>query len=75
MSDARYLLGKILLSLGQGEAAAGELESAARLAPEDANIHYQLSQAYRKNGQTELADRAFERYRQLKDKKREGSQR
>jgi tetratricopeptide (TPR) repeat protein len=73
MADARYLLGKTLLALGQGAEAAGELETAARLAPEDANIHFQLAQAYEKTGRPELARRSFDRYRELKDKKREGS--
>jgi Flp pilus assembly protein TadD len=73
MADARYLLGKVLLSLGQATEAVGELESAARLAPADANVHFQLAQAYEKTGKPELARQSFERYRVLKDKKREVS--
>lgn len=72
MADSRYLLGKILLSQGQAAAAVTELESAARLAPDDANVHFQLAQAYEKTGRQELAQRAFERYRQLKDRNRGG---
>ena len=71
MADARYLLGKILLAQGDAEAASHELEAGARLAPDDANIHFQLAQAYQKTGRRELAQQEFERYRQLKDKRRE----
>lgn len=72
-ADARYLLGKILLAQGRAAEAVDHLEAAARLSPEDANIHFQLAQAYEKSGQPELAKQAFDRYRALKDKKREGS--
>ena len=68
--DARYLLGKILLSTGAAREAAAQLEAAARLSPEDANVHYQLAQAYQKLGMTEQADKRFEIYRTLKDKRR-----
>ena len=47
-ADARYLLGKILLGPGRLEEAVEHLEAAARLAPEDANTHYQLGRAYTK---------------------------
>ena len=55
-ADARYLLGKILLAKGDATAAVEHLEAAARQAPDDANIHYQLGQAYQKLGRTELAE-------------------
>jgi tetratricopeptide (TPR) repeat protein len=73
MADSRYLLGKILLAQGHADDATSELEAAAKLSPDDANIHFQLAQAYQKTGRTELAQQEFERYRQLKDKKREGA--
>jgi tetratricopeptide (TPR) repeat protein len=65
-ADGRYLLGKVLLARGDAQAAAATLEAAAQLAPEDANVRYQLGQAYQKLGQTELADKAFAAYRELK---------
>ena len=69
---ARYLLGKILLSQGAAAEAVEHLEAAARLDPEDASVHYQLAQAYQKTGRAELAEREFDRYRELKDKRRGG---
>ncbi|HEV8241800.1 MAG TPA: tetratricopeptide repeat protein [Thermoanaerobaculia bacterium] len=65
-ADGRYLLGKVLLARGDAQAAAATLEAAAQLAPADANVRYQLAQAYQKLGQTELADKAFAAYRELK---------
>ncbi|PYQ85542.1 MAG: hypothetical protein DMG03_08795 [Acidobacteria bacterium] len=46
------------------------LEAAARTAPQDANIHYQLARAYEKIGRAELAEKEFAIYRDLKDKQR-----
>lgn len=69
-ANARYLLGKILLGRGEAGPAAEQLETAARLAPEDANIHYQLGQAYQKLGRTEDAQKQFEIFRGLKEKRR-----
>jgi tetratricopeptide (TPR) repeat protein len=71
-ADGRYLLGKILLAQGAAEEAVGELQAAIRLSPEDANAHYQLGQAYQKLGQTDLADKHFTLFKQLKDKRRGG---
>ena len=65
-ADGRYLLGKMLLARGEAERAAVELERAAELAPRDANIRYQLGQAYQKLGRIELAQQAFDAYRELK---------
>ncbi len=65
-ADARYLLGKILLAEGAAEEAVGHLEAAAALAPADANIRYQLGQAYQKVGEIDRAARQFETFRQLK---------
>ena len=69
-ADARYLLGKILLAQGTLPEALEHLEAAARIAPDEANIHYQLGQAYQKLGRTEDAQKQFEIFRQLKDKRR-----
>lgn len=68
-ATARYLLGKILLAGGDATAALEQLETAARQAPEDAKIRYQLGQAYQRLGRTELAERQFELFRQLKAKR------
>ena len=69
-ANAQYLLGKILLARDAADQAVGHLEAAARLAPEDANVRYQLARAYQKLGRTELADKEFATYQQLKDKQR-----
>jgi len=71
-ADARYLIGKILLARGLAAEAVEHLAIAARLAPEDANIHFQLAQAYQKAGRTADAQKAFERYQALKEKRRGG---
>ena len=69
-ADARHLVGKVLLSQGAGAEAAEHLEAAARLAPEDANVHYQLGQAYQKLGRTDAAREQFELFQKLKDSRR-----
>ncbi len=69
MPDARYLLGKILLSQGAAAEAAEHLEAAARLSPEDANVRYQLGQAYQKLGRREQAEKEFEAFQALKAKR------
>jgi Flp pilus assembly protein TadD len=65
-ANARYLLGKIRLADGEVEEATQHLEAAAALSPEDANICYQLAQAYQRSGRRELAATQLERYRELK---------
>ena len=55
--------------------AVEQLEIAVRLAPDDANIHFQLAQAYQKTGHAELAQQQFELYQKLKDKRRGGTDR
>ena len=72
-ADARYLIGKILLARsGPGEVveAAAHLEAAARLAPDEANIQYQLARAYERLGRGEQSAEALARYRELKDRQR-----
>ena len=73
-ADARYLTGKILLARGSPADAVEHLEIAARLASGDANVHYQLGQAYQKLGRTVEAQKAFERFQQMKDQRRGGGQ-
>ena len=69
-ADARYLAGKILLEKDAPAEAVEQLEAAARLAPDEANVHYQLAQAYQKLGRADAARKEFETVRQLKDKRR-----
>jgi tetratricopeptide (TPR) repeat protein len=69
LPDAQYLVGKILLAQGTVAEAVEHLEAAARLAPEDANVRYQLGRAYTQQGRTDLAEREFEAFRQIKAKR------
>jgi tetratricopeptide (TPR) repeat protein len=71
-ADARYLMGKILLARGAAADAVEHLAIAARLAPDDANVFFQLAQAYQKTGRASEAQKAFERYQALKDRRRGG---
>ena len=71
-ADSRYLLGKVLLAKGAAADAVEQLRAAVRLAPDDANAHYQLGQAYQKLGQADLADQHFTLFKQLKNKARGG---
>jgi Flp pilus assembly protein TadD len=66
LSDARYLLGRILVSQGSAAEAVEHLEAAARRAPAEAQVHNQLGTAYQKLGKTDLAEKEFERFRELK---------
>jgi Flp pilus assembly protein TadD len=68
--DARYLLGKILLAKGEASLAVTHLEAAARLSPDDANVRYQLGKAYQKLGRQAEAEREFEAFRAVKEKRR-----
>ena len=43
------------------------------MAPEDANIHYQLGRAYQRLGREEAAREQFEIFQRLKDKRRRPS--
>lgn len=65
-ADAYYQLGKVHVDRGQALLAAANLETAASLNPNGAQNFYQLSIAYRNLGRTEDAQRALERYQQLK---------
>jgi Flp pilus assembly protein TadD len=71
-AHARYLFGKILLARGDAQGAITQLEVAVKLAPEDANVYYQLGQAYQRLGRSEQATQAFEAFKRLKDKLRGG---
>jgi superkiller protein 3 len=65
---ARLLLGRLLLEQDQVKQAITELEEAARLDPESANPFYALSQAQRRPGDEELAEKALVKFQELKQK-------
>ena len=69
-ADARYEVGKALLQLGDIKGAVENLELAARLKPDQAHVHYQLSRAYIAAGRKAEGDSQLEISRQLKDKPR-----
>ena len=65
--EGRYLVGKILMAQGRAAEALQHLESAAQLRPGDYNVFYQLGLALQRNGRPQESQRAFERYRSLKE--------
>lgn len=67
LGEARFLLGMILLNLGQTEAALKELEQARRLSPREAKVYFQLSRAYARAGRSAEAEAARRMFRQLED--------
>jgi tetratricopeptide (TPR) repeat protein len=71
LPQSHYLLGKILLSQGSVEEAITHLQKATELAPEEANGHYQLAQAYQRKGDDAGAQREFERFQALKERRRD----
>jgi tetratricopeptide (TPR) repeat protein len=70
-SLAHYHLGLILEKKGRVGEAVAELEEAARLDPASAEAQYALARLYRRGGDTEKADRALQRFEQIK-KERDG---
>jgi tetratricopeptide (TPR) repeat protein len=52
-----YQLGKLQAEFGSAKAAVGNLETAVGLWPSNADYHRELAEAYRKNKQSENADR------------------
>jgi tetratricopeptide (TPR) repeat protein len=55
--EAHYLLGKSCLALGQQIAAIAELETAARIAPNSPEVHFNLAKAYGRAGLKEKEER------------------
>ena len=66
---AHYHLGLILEKKGRVGEAVAELEEAARLDPASAEGQYALARVYRRAGDKEKADRALQRFEQLKKEK------
>jgi tetratricopeptide (TPR) repeat protein len=62
----RILLGQAYLASGRTQLGIAELERAVRTDPKNAAALYQLSLAYRKAGNTALADRHMNAFRALK---------
>ena len=65
LNEASGLLGTAYVRLGKFEDAVPKLEKAASL-DHFGNIHYQLFQAYRKLGETELAQKALARSQDIR---------
>jgi tetratricopeptide (TPR) repeat protein len=63
-------LAKALIAQKQWSQALDHLETAARLAPDDEAIQYNLMLAYRGLGRTEDAKRAFDNFQRLKEQKK-----
>jgi tetratricopeptide (TPR) repeat protein len=64
-------LGKIYLKKNDAVAAVRELEQAVQLERDDTTAHYQLSIAYRRNGEREKAQQALARVKGLNQEQRE----
>jgi len=63
---ARYQLGIALEKKGRPTEALAELEEAARLDPAYPEPQYALSRLYRRGGEKEKADRALQRFQEIK---------
>jgi tetratricopeptide (TPR) repeat protein len=76
--EAHYQLGELALRRDQAPMALPHLEKAAALDPESAKIHFALSRAYRRVGQSVEAAKQAALYEELKEKEmrraREASQ-
>jgi len=68
-ADAYYQLGKAMLEKGDLKGAIQNLETSVRLQPLDAYSYYQLSLAYRRDGRTDEAQRALQKYQELEKKR------
>jgi Flp pilus assembly protein TadD len=65
-AEARFELGKALLKQGDVAGAVTNLEMAAKLDPENAQIHYELGRAYTAAGRNDEAKRENQTYNRLK---------
>jgi len=65
-----FYLGKTLASLGDSQGAIAEMEAAVRLDDSRSEYHYQLSQFYRRLGDTRKAGEHIARYQALADLER-----
>jgi predicted Zn-dependent protease len=67
---ARNALGRALVETGEVERGIGELEAAARLAPDSPEMHFSLARAYAKAGRKEDAERERATFTELERKRR-----
>lgn len=65
LGEAHFLLGMILLNLGNTGPALKELEEARRLSPREARVYFQLARAYARAGRTREAEAARRMFQQL----------
>lgn len=70
LAAAHYRLGVNLHKLDRKDEALRELTRATELAPEDPEPYYILGQIYRSQGKVEEADKAYDKFRVLKKKRR-----
>jgi cytochrome c-type biogenesis protein CcmH/NrfG len=70
-ADAYYELGKALLQQNEVTDAVGNLEVAAKLAPDKSYVQYQLGRAYLAAGRKAEGESHLEISRQLKEKERQ----
>ncbi len=70
LAEAHYRLGANLHKQGKEDDAATELRRAAELDPSATEPLYILGQIYRNQGKTAAADQVFERFKELKKKRR-----
>lgn len=63
--ESNYLLGELRLDQGKIQTALSLLQTAVRLNPQDARVHYALWQAYRKLGQQDRATAELVLYKRL----------
>jgi tetratricopeptide (TPR) repeat protein len=68
LAEAHYQLGSLALQRGPVSSALIYLQTAAKLEPESAKVHFALSRAYRRLGQNEEAARQAALYDKLKEK-------
>ncbi|HMI52398.1 MAG TPA: tetratricopeptide repeat protein [Candidatus Saccharimonadales bacterium] len=66
LGEAQYQLGELALRRGQTAVALTYLESAVRLSPDSARVHFALARGYRRAGRAEEAARETGVYEKLK---------
>lgn len=72
LAEAHYQLGNLALRRGNPSKALVYLQSAAKLEPQSAKVHFALSRAYRRLGQDQEATRQAALYDKLKEKETPG---
>jgi len=70
--EARVTLGRVLIAQGRVAEAVSHLQSAAELAPDNPEPHYQLSLAYRRLGKADQAAAESETVKRIHETRRSG---